>query len=146
VLIIDNGTYAPEGYLVFDIAQLETDIKLLLMGTETPLGDLDPDSFHHWMSLERSTCAEYLIEQSLVVDKSQPPCISRAYRLILRLRSFASPLLKDDPDCVQYFGCLLHWNLRWLRQPSIRRVKKLLAIFSASEINRRLISLYPEDL
>jgi len=58
-----------------------------------------------------------------------------AYSLIAKVREAARSLkASPDDDGRHYFACLLYWNLRYLKLPTIRRVKKLLALFSSAEV------------
>jgi hypothetical protein len=62
-------------------------------------------------------------------------CTRRAYSLIAKVREHAAQLLTGGEAYGRhYFACLLYWNLRYLKRPEVRRVKKLLALYSASEI------------
>jgi len=61
-----------------------------------------------------------------------------AYRLIARVRKRALDLSGEDPQGRHYFASLLFWSLRWLTLPAMRPTKKLLAIYSAARILRKL--------
>jgi hypothetical protein len=137
--LIDCGGYKACGLLVHDLAQMETDIKLTLLGTEgsNDFMDLDAQKLPYWTAMETGVLRAGLSvdERLITVLSKDRPSILRAYSLIRRVREVAARMSRDvDSEGRHYFASLLYWNLRWLRLPSVRRTKKLLALYSASEI------------
>ena len=137
--LIDCGGYNPQGLLVHDLAQMETDVKLSLLETEEGGGfmDLDANKLPEWVGIESG-----ILRAGLSCDESLAKVLARgrvslypAYTLICQIRRVAYDLCRDiDAAGRHYFASLLYWNLKWLRLPTVRRTKKLLALYSASEI------------
>ncbi len=145
VRIIDCGDYREDGLLVFDLAQLECDIKLVLMGTEADhpgFGDIDSSQIPEWCRVESHALGEGLDFDPDSADRlgTGNKSILRAYRLIGMVRKKAKQVSVEDTKGIHYFACTLYWNLKWLRLPAVRRAKKVLALYSASEILRRFDS------
>lgn len=136
---IDCGDYRPDGRLVSDLAIVERDIKLVLLGTEKDAGgffDLDVRQIPDWCPAERDS-----IEKGITCKPDQAPGsahnpspVYRAYRLVGLVRQRAQEL---DPDGRHYFAALLFWTLDALKYQAVRPTKKLLALYSASEILRK---------
>ena len=132
---IDCGDYRPDGRLVSDLAIMERDIKLVLLGTEQDgegFFDLDVNRIPSWCEAERDS-----IEQRINYTTPKPGTgiitpTYRAYRLIELVRMQARKL---DPRGIHYFAALLFWTLDALKyRTSLRPTKQLLALYSASEI------------
>lgn len=140
LLLIDCGAYKPDGRLVVDLALVERDLKLLLMGTERSAGgfrDLETEHLPDWCHFEREAISRHLTYRPADAPASNAPA-RRAYRLVGRVRERASVLSgRKDEDGRHYFAALLYWTLEALKYPTIRPTKKLLALYSASEIIRR---------
>ncbi len=136
--LIDCGGFQPSGRLMSDLAIIERDVKLLLMGTEleaAPCFDLDIRQLPEWCRVEAES-----IESGLgdMTPTPADPSISPAYRLVELVRQRAKALCSlDDPDGRQYFAMLLFWTLEALQHDAVRPTKKLLALFSASQILRK---------
>ena len=106
-----------------------------------PFYDLNTENFHEWREAETAAIAhkmEYQPKFAPVPGKAKYATAARAYRLIGMVRQRAKKLCgkADDKLGVHYFAALLFWTLDALRYKEIRRTKKLLALYSASEILR----------
>jgi hypothetical protein len=114
--------------LVFDLAQLESDVKYALMGTENSApGYLDIDT--GWLT---ELCAA---EQQAAGDrlKFSPtglhhPSAQTAYGVVFQIRQRAGA--PGDPEGRAYSLCLLYWALRKLRRKDLPHTKRLLALYS----------------
>jgi len=141
--LIDLGGFNTDGRLVFDLALIETDLKVCLMATETDargLLDLHSPSLKIWFSAESESLSVNSTQITFdpnAAPITKDPAVARAYRLIAMVREQAKELSDKDPQGRHYFAALLYWTLNSLRYDSIRPTKKLLAIYSASEILRR---------
>lgn len=135
LLLIDCGGYQPGGRLVSDLAMIERDIKLLLMGTEYNAGgffDLDFTKLPGWCRAEGDSISRQL---NYAPAPTGSDTAKRAYRLISYVRERAKQLSStNDPEGRHYFAALLFWNLDILKYPAMRPTKKLLALYSAAEI------------
>jgi hypothetical protein len=139
LLLIDYGDYRPSGPLVSDLALVERDLKLVLMGTDAaaaPFYDLDTRWLKEWCEAEQIACKEGLsFKQELAAKIKVSESVSNAYGFVGKVREQAEKLSGDyDKKGRHYFGALLYWTLRMLQDKPVRRVKKLLALYSASEI------------
>jgi len=140
--LIDCGDFDPKWRLVSDLAQVEREIKLVLMGTEdlaSPFHDLNTERFAEWCKAESFAIdhkMEYGPEFAPVPGADSYVTSARAYRLIGMVRARAKKLCEkaDDKSGIHYFAALLFWTLDALRYKEIRRTKRLLALYSASEI------------
>jgi hypothetical protein len=142
LLLIDCGGYRPDGPLVSDLAMIERDIKLVLMSTDSaanPFLDLDVGRLREWCAAEEAACEARLSftpEQAGRMNASDP--VRKAYRLVGMVRQRARKWSEYlDEEARHYFAALLYWTLRLLDECSVRPTKKLLALYSASEILRR---------
>jgi hypothetical protein len=141
LLLIDCGGYQSSGRLVSDLALIERDVKLLLMGIEHNAGgffDLDFMKLGDWCNAESES-----ISRGLDYAPAFAPTVSatakRAYRLVGHIRERANQLSgQQDMAGKHYFAALLFWNLDVLKYTAIRPTKKLLALYSAAEIIRLL--------
>ncbi len=141
MLLIDCGDYRADGFPITDLAQIEADLKLILMTSdEGGFADLRPGALKHWKSLEDEALARGLqFKSSDVANRAGmrrwfPPSPVLAYRLIAVIRERALQLSQGDSEGRHYFASLLFWSLRWLTLPAMRPTKKLLAIYSAAGI------------
>ncbi len=146
VRLIDVGEYDPDGRLVSDMAIIERDVKLVLMGTEAAAGgflDLDVRRLDEWRQAERDAVARGIDYQPELAPPATPgeySSAARAYRLIGLIRERARQVSANgDPDGRHYFAALLYWTLDVLPRPEVRRTKKLLALYSATQILRRFV-------
>lgn len=136
---IDCGDYRPDGRLVSDLAIVERDIKLVLLGTEKEADgffDLDVRQIPDWCPAERDSIQKGITYKPGHAPGSaqNPSPVYRAYRLVGLVRERAQEL---DPDGTHYFAALLYWTLDALKYEAVRPTKKLLALYSASEILRK---------
>lgn len=93
-----------------------------------------------WRDAEQASIAKGLVytQDHADGDLSADPTIRRAYRAIARVRARAKEASSDfDPFGRHYFAALLYWTLDILKEPAVRRTKKLLAIYSAAQILRK---------
>ena len=63
--------------------------------------------------------------------------VRRAYQIVALIRARAKTLSTGDQFGAHYFGSLLGWNLRILKIPHIRRIKKSLALYSSALLLKR---------
>jgi len=139
VMLIDCGGYQPCGRLVSDLALIERDIKLVLMGTEQeakPFFDVDVRRLKEWCAAEKAACEERLDFSGRAAGQVKiSESTKRAYRLVGVVRRRAKEVSKGfDDEGLHYFAALLYWTLDVLKERPVRRTKKLLALYSASEI------------
>jgi hypothetical protein len=157
--LIDCGGYKRHGRLVADLALLECDIKFGLLGCEqasvAPVGivsrilscflpqwcnsrrflDLDSSRVCSWREAEAELLACRLDYTVKVANRLRDPSIRRAYRLMAAIRSRAKEVsLQGDPNAQHYFAALLYWTIKILKFNNIPPTKKLLALYSISEI------------
>jgi hypothetical protein len=143
VRLIDCGDYRPDGRLVSDLALIERDVKLVLMGTENSAGrffDLDVTQLPDWCEAERYSISrglDYRLNEAPLAPRS----VKRAYRLIERVRQRAKQVCGKDLWGQHYFAALLYWTLDVLKYPALRPTKKLLALYSVGETVRHFASL-----
>jgi hypothetical protein len=141
--MIDSDGFRKDGRLVSDLAVVERDIKLVLMGTEACADrflDLDTGRLRRWCLAEQKSIRAGIDFGPSLAPKR--PCFglrysseARAYRLVGLVRQRAKELCGDgDPWGKQYFAALLFWTLDALKYEALRPTKKLLALYSASEI------------
>jgi hypothetical protein len=138
VQLIDCGGYQPDGRLVADLALIERDVKLVLMGTEKSAGgffDLEVGSLPDWCHAESDSISRKLNYTPDFAPDSPDP-IRRAYRLIGRVRERAKQVSGRDELGRHYFAALLFWTLDIVKYKAVRPTKKLLAIHSSAEIIR----------
>jgi hypothetical protein len=146
IRFIDLGDYRPDGILVHDLSMLEASIKWGAMGSEREpryrFGDIDTQLLRDARKAE-----DFAIDKGLAFSRDdvfgilQPErrnldnALTRAYALVGMVRAKAKKLCgSDDPYGKHYFAALLCWNLRWLKAPHVRRVKKVLALYSSALI------------
>lgn len=139
--LIDCGDYEMSGRMVSDLGLIERDIKLVLMGTEEAADeflDLDTRWLSQWCNNERNSIARgigFEPGDALPPPAGEFPSATRAYRLVGQVRQRARVLCgRSDAKGLHYFAALLYWTLDSLRYEAIRPTKKLLALYSASEI------------
>jgi hypothetical protein len=136
VLMIDCGDYDPNGRLVSDLALIERDIKLTLMGNEKQLDgfyELDPRHLKPWCKMEAISIEKGLDYSS--ADVLPNACGNRAHILVTMIRKQAKALCgADDPRGHHYFAALLYWMIRALDERAIPPTKKLLALYSMAQI------------
>ena len=142
--LIDAGGFQRSERLVFDLARIEADVKLRLMATETESAlfrDLDITRVDRWCQAEKRML-KYGLDGALFdpagKEFTADSAVQRAYQLVAIVRGRAVRICGDtDANRRHYFAALLFWTLNSLASDSIPQTKKLLAIFSASEILRR---------
>lgn len=139
VRLIDCGGYQQGGRLVSDLALIERDIKVVLLGTEDQAGgffDLDVTQLPQWCQVERYSISKRL-DYTPAFAPASPPSVARAYRLVGLVRERAKAVSgSDDAEGRHYFAALLYWTLDVLKYTAVRPTKKLLALYSAAEIIR----------
>lgn len=141
IRLIDCGDYEATGRLVSDLALIERDIKLVLMSTEEEADkffDLDTRRLIDWCKNEQNSIGrgiEFEPRDALTSPSGEFPSANRAYRLVGLVRERAKAVCREsDSGGIQYFAALLYWTLDALKYEAIRPTKKLLALYSASEI------------
>jgi hypothetical protein len=144
--LIDCGQFRKRWRLVSDLAVIERELKIVLLGTDQESGgylDLDAARLSSasrprtWCAVEKASIEKGLdytrgeVDRTLAAD----PSIRRAYRPIARIRARAKEAAgRFDLEGRHYFAALLYWTLEILKEPAVRRPKKLLALFSAAQI------------
>jgi hypothetical protein len=118
---------------------MESDIKLVSMGDEVcraKFGDLDANQIPQWCRIESRALQKGLdlLPEGIDSFQTRNESLLRAYRLIGKVRQRAKIVPRDDAEGRHYFASILFWNLSWLKLPAVRRTKKVLALYSASEI------------
>lgn len=142
LLMIDCGDFAPQGRLVSDLALIERDIKLVLMGNEKRQGgfyELDPGHLPAWCKAEWASIDRGLDYSSKDVASFETTCPSAfaAHSLVVAIRRQARAIRgADDPEGRHYFAALLYWMMRALDERAIPPTKKLLALYSMAQILR----------
>lgn len=141
--IVDLGGYRANALRVFDLAQLEADLKILLMGTEPGCRtflDINPDALADWKREEERSIDEGL---TYVAPKQAPPEILRAYSVIQSIRQHARAASSGDDHGRAYLFCLLYWTLRKVRLVGVApEIKRILAAYSSHLIIRRLVGIH----
>ena len=160
--LIDCGKFDAHGRLVSDLALIEADIKFAQLGTEeaslNPQGlwenmiqwlasgstramrfrDLDCRKISGWCEAERRSVKTRLDFEAAHVGVFNDKSVWRAYSLVARIRSRAREISGEtDKNGAHYFAALLFWTIRFLKMRHIRPTKKLLALYSISEILSR---------
>jgi hypothetical protein len=140
--IVDTGGYHPEALRVFDLAQLEADLKFILMATETSCGgylDIDTGRLASWRQEEERAVRDGL---RYVAPTPLSPELHRAYKIVECIREKALSLSPADPGGVAYLFCLLYWTLRKARHAGVLpETKRLLALYSSYLLLQKLDSL-----
>jgi hypothetical protein len=139
LLLIDCGEYQRRWRLVSDLALIECDLKLVLMGTDMRAGnlfDLDSGRLDVWREEEKRSIHMGLAYTAAHARSSiADPSVQLAYRLIGLVRQRAKAVTApQDGKGIHYFAALLYWTLTFLRQGPVRPTKKLLAVYSASQV------------
>jgi hypothetical protein len=137
--IVDCGGYKQNAPLVFDLAQLEADLKFVLMGTEEQSGykEIDPTFLQEDLAVEekRAIDASLAYRGSTSTDES----LRRCYNIVGLIRERAQRISRGDEYGRAYLYCLLYWTLRKTRLPGrIHSVKCIFAFYSAGLIIRKL--------
>jgi hypothetical protein len=139
--IVDIGGYRYPALRAFDLAQLESDLKIVLMATETGLKDyldMETSRLPGWKTEEERSLKAGLAYSGPAAGE---PSLLRAYRIVARIRREAAALSPEDPAGRAYFFSLLFWTLRKVRLTGVLpRTKRLLALYSSDLILRRLES------
>jgi hypothetical protein len=141
IQLIDCGGFSDRGRLVSDLAIIERDVKLLMMGTEPemkPYFDLDIRQLSKWCTAEQEATQigiDYQVRDAPAPSDKRYSAVARAYPLIGLVRERAKQLCPDDDSRGRhYFAALLYWTLETLKHEAIRPTKKLLALYSAAKI------------
>jgi hypothetical protein len=164
--LIDCGDFTDKGRLVSDLAMIERELKIVLMGTNpTARGYFDLDAWRlsgaphslwqrlqflwnprrlsgaphplAWCAAEKASITKGLAykKEDAERDLAADPSVLRVYRAVASVRARAKGASGDfDPGGSHYFAALLYWTLDILKEPAVRRTKKLLAIYSAAQI------------
>jgi hypothetical protein len=139
VVLIDCSGYRVDGFRVTDLARMEAELKLFLLDCDSNgYADIDPRRVENWISIERACLQQkFALSEAFVHTKFSymEESITNAYKLIALVREAARDISQpEDKEGKHYFAALLCTTLRWLSAPHMRDPKKLLAIYSASEI------------
>lgn len=134
--IIDCGSFDDHSPLVFDLAQMESDLKIVLMATEDSrtYGDIDTVLLADWWKQESASIKNPFHFRIVGTHQST----QRAYRVVQQLRRRASELASPANDYRAYFYCLLYWTVRKLRRAEIPHAKRILALRSAAAVCEKL--------
>jgi len=138
VVIVDWGGYQSDGLRVFDLAQLESDLKFVLMATEqncSGLKDLDTARLPLWIEEEHRSVLAGL---EFTGSASSDVATKRAYDIVARIRGAARFLSLGDFSGYAYFFCLLYWTLRKIRHERLPGAKRLLAMYSCAMLIHKL--------
>jgi hypothetical protein len=143
VQVIDYGSYASEAARIFDLAQLESDLKVVLMSTEVAcngMGDWDPEQFQKWCNDEQQLCS---LPFGMAPSGDGQSC-ALAFSLVGVIRKAALMVSPGDPDGRAYHLALLYWTLRKLRLSALPHLKRLYAVYAAMLICGRFDSWRPK--
>ena len=132
--IIDCGGFQQQGPLVFDLAQLESDVKFVLMRTDEQAEDyldIDTGRLSEVTRIEAKSIEEAF---AFSADKIVNPSLKTTYRVVDQIRDRACGVSDNDPMGRAFYFCLLYWTLRKTRISNLPHVKCLLALYSACKI------------
>jgi hypothetical protein len=133
VQVIDCGCHASGAPLLFDPAQLESDLKINLMTSETASSyeEIDVAQLPLWIRMERRAIKEPF---TFKIPQRSPASVKRAYAAVQVIRGYVqrtpSKDAKGQPSPNPYFYFLLYWTLRKLRHPAVPPTKRLFAMAS----------------
>ncbi len=134
--IIDCGSFDDHSPLIFDLAQMESDLKIVLMATEdsSTYGDIDTVLLADWWKQERASIKDPFQFRIVGTHSST----QRGYSVVQQIRGRACELALPTNDFRPYFYCLLYWTLRKLRRVEIPHTKRVLALRSAGALCEKL--------
>ena len=141
---VDLGGYKDTALRVFDLAQLEADLKIQLMATETSCGeflDINTNRLACWMQ-EEGRCVDEALLYSGPPPRA-PAEILKAYSVVGRIRKEAGKLSPKDGTGRAYLFCLLYWTMRKIRLVGVApETKRLLACYSSYRILEKLKAIH----
>lgn len=131
--VVDCGSFRPNAPLVFDLAQLESDLKVILMCTDEHAdGYYDADSGIVGARLVEDSSVETGLSEMTKTDMGAS--FRLTYQIVSSIRRRARAISDSDPDGRAYSLCLLYWTLRKVRLSGLPHLKRLLALYSAAKI------------
>jgi hypothetical protein len=134
--LIDCGDFDDGWRLVSDLAVIEREVKLVLLGCDLagpPFRDLEVRLLKMWAAAEAAAARD-----RLGLPATRHASTTYAYELIGKVRARAGEVSEGiDAEGRHYFAALLWWTLDILKEPAVRRTKKLLALYSAWSILER---------
>lgn len=139
--VIDCGCHATKAPLLFDPAQLESDLKINLMATEAASGyqEIDPRQLPGWIAMERRSLDRPF---DFRISTNLPESVKRAYNVVRSIRERVQELSAKgsdgQPDPRPYFYFLLYWTLRKVRHAAVPPTKRLFAMASVFLLLERL--------
>jgi hypothetical protein len=139
--VIDCGCHAADAPLLFDLAQIESDLKVNLMASEAVSGyeEIDVGQLPLWIEMEKLVTEHPFIFK---IPASMPASVKRAYGIVkairLRLGEIPPRDVHGQADPTPYFYFLLYWTLRKLRHPAVPPTKRLFAMASVFLLLERL--------
>jgi hypothetical protein len=140
--VIDCGCHHLDAPLLFDPAQLESDLKVNLMASEAASGyeEIDAAQLPQWIEMEKQSLdAPFTFT---IPTAGVPESMERAYKIVQVIRGYVQRIpsknAKGQPDPIPYFYFLLYWTLRKLRHPAVPPTKRLYAMASVFLLLERL--------
>ncbi len=141
--IVDVGGYHADASRLFDLAQLEADLKFVLMATELSCGgylDIDTRRLSYWRQEEERAVSEGF--RYVCHGNPEHTEIERAYKIVESIRERANSLSSGDPNGLGYLFFLLYWTLRKTRHIGVLpETKRLLAFYSSYLLLLKINSL-----
>jgi hypothetical protein len=142
--VVDLGGYQDVALRVFDLAQLEADLKILLMATETSARkylDINTRRLAGWMREEKRSIDEVLLYSG--PQPGAPAEVRKAYSVVRRIRKEAGQLSPGDRAGRAYLFCLLFFTLRKIGLAGVvPETKRLLACYSCYRIIEKLKTIH----
>ncbi len=146
VQIVDCGAYQDSAPIVFDLAQLESDVKFVLMASD--------ESANGYLDIDTARLARVRAVEAQAVhdgfDFSSPArgdlALRKAYAAVVRIRKRAASVSSGDPDSRAYRFYLLYWSLKKAARTNLSHVKRLLALYSACAICEHMADWKPRRL
>ena len=139
--VIDCGCHSTDAPLLFDPAQLESDLKVNLMASELKSGyeEIDVARLPEWVRMERLSLDGPF---AFKIPAHLPDSVQRAYGIVKLIRERVQEISPLDaavhPDPRPYFHFLLYWTLRKLRHTAVPPNKRLFVLASVFLLLERL--------
>jgi CheY-like chemotaxis protein len=125
-----------QGYILRDVAQLDAEIRLFLLGS-------DDATLDEWLEMEEALCGiERFHQVSELVShySTQNATLAKAYAVVVYLRSLAAKLVAQNPgdDMHEYYVALFYNAVNTIRFYSLPPRQREQALISASLLADRL--------